>query len=222
MFKIGKIHPNYWYVELESGKYLFNDGIVRDWHQTLDDFGIHKTNELVKFATQQLAQNAIDKYQKPEEKKFVYSYPMSGLTADCILLRKNHDGEISVLLIKRGGEPFANFLALPGGFLETEKETLKEACIREIQEETSVKLFSSQVSFFKMADKVDRDPRGRTISAIFAAILDDKQVKQVKAGDDAVGFCWVPFCEAVISNLNLAFDHTDILSDFLKHSENKD
>lgn len=215
---------NRWFIEVldKKSEYLFSDGVIRNWFSAFDELGPVECNKLVYFATRELAQDAIDEYQKSKDKKqFVYSYPMAGLTADCILLRKNRDNEIFVLLIKRGGEPYRDRLAIPGGFLNTETETLKEACIREIQEEVSVKLFASQVVFFRMADKIDRDPRGRTISAIFSAILDDKQVKQVCAGDDAAGFAWIPFTKDVISNLNLAFDHTDILSDFLQSYSNK-
>lgn len=144
-----------------------------------------------------------------------YDYPMAGITTDCILLRKSCDDGLFVLLIKRGGEPYLGSLAIPGGFLEVEKETLKESIIREIKEEVSVELFQSQVEFFKIADKIDRDPRNRTITIVFKAVLDDKQVKQIKAGDDASDAVWLPFNETIINNLNLAFDHKDILLEFL-------
>lgn len=221
MFKITPFDNSFFYVKVNED-YLFKDGSVRDWYKAIEELGSLKANNLVRFTSEKLAQAAIDEYQKPKDKKqFVYNYPMAGLAADCILLRKNRDNDLFILLIKRGGEPYRDRLAIPGGFVEVDKETLKEACIREIQEEVSVKLFPSQVAFFKMADKIDRDPRGRTISAIFSAILDDKQVKQVCAGDDAADAVWIPFQESVLSNLNLAFDHTDILSDFLQSYSNK-
>lgn len=220
MFTISKLlYDNRYYIEAGGNDYLFSDGVIRDWEEAINTLGQRQRERLVYFSSRESAHACIDNYNKKTkkpDKKYQYDYPMAGLTADCILLRKNSDNELFVLLIKRGGEPYKDRLALPGGFVEIDKETLKEACIREIREEISVILFNTQIDFFKMADKIDRDPRGRTISAIFSANLDDKQVKQVQAGDDAAGFVWVPFCEEVISNLNLAFDHQEILLSFLQ------
>ena len=54
------------------------------------------------------------------------------VTVDCVLFKFN-----SVLLIKRKFSPFKNFFALPGGFVDV-GETVEEACVREMKEETSI------------------------------------------------------------------------------------
>ena len=135
---------------------------------------------------------------------YTYEYPRAALTTDAIVFVKEGD-EKFVLLIERGREPFKNKWALPGGFIEME-ETLEDACKRELEEETGLKV--DKMTQFKTYDAVNRDPRHRTISTIYFAELDKKQ--QVTGNDDAARADWFP-----VSNLpELAFDHEQILKEF--------
>lgn len=188
------------------------NGKVHNWHSMISEFGPDKTDELAFFDTREEAESMVNKYEN--KKVYSYSFPMAGLTADCILLRKNPADGFDILLIRRGGEPFANFLALPGGFVEVDKETVKQAVIREILEETSVELKENQVDFFKFADRINRDPRGRTITFVFAALLSEEQVDTVKAGDDASSFVWIKLNDYIL-DMKLAFDHEEIIESFL-------
>lgn len=135
---------------------------------------------------------------------YTYEYPRAALTTDAIVFFKE-GAEKFVLLIERGNEPFKNKWALPGGFIEMD-ELLETACKRELEEETGLKV--GKMTQFKTYDAVERDPRHRTISAIYFAELDKKQ--QVTGGDDAARADWFP-----ISDLpELAFDHEQILKEF--------
>ena len=86
-------------------------------------------------------------------------------------------------------------------------ETTNECAIRELKEETGLEVPSLyQVGAFS---KVDRDPRGRTISIAYLAVI--AEPVEVKGEDDAVKAEWFP-----INNLpELAFDHLDIISETL-------
>ena len=55
-----------------------------------------------------------------------------------ILVFKIKDERLKILLIKRGKHPFKGKFAIPGGFVEF-NEPLKDAAMRELFEETSVK-----------------------------------------------------------------------------------
>ena len=126
------------------------------------------------------------------------------VTVDAVAVALSPGGGRSVLLIRRGHEPFAGSWALPGGFVDPE-EDLEEAARRELLEETGVVAPAMrQIGAF---GDPDRDPRGRAISIAFLAVLDAAPV--ARAGDDAADARWFP-----IDRLpeRLAFDHAAILA----------
>ena len=59
------------------------------------------------------------------------------VTVDAVVFREG--GQQEILLIRRKNEPFKDCWALPGGFVD-ENEDLEAAAIRELEEETSVKI----------------------------------------------------------------------------------
>ena len=83
------------------------------------------------------------------------------VTVDCVLFKFN-----SVLLIKRKFSPFKNFFALPGGFVDV-GETVEEACVREMKEETSINLKVNDLKLVGIYSNPRRDPRRSTISISF-------------------------------------------------------
>ena len=71
-----------------------------------------------------------------EEKKYCYEYPHPSVTTDCVIF--GFDGtKLSVLLIKRGVEPYEGKWAFPGGFLKMEEDA-ETGAKRELQEETGL------------------------------------------------------------------------------------
>ena len=50
-------------------------------------------------------------------RRFTSEHPIFSVTADLVVLTLR-DGVFSVLLVRRGGEPYAGRLALPGGFVQ--------------------------------------------------------------------------------------------------------
>jgi len=112
-----------------------------------------------------------------------------------------------VLLIQRGDEPFKGGWAFPGGFMNMD-ETTEQCAIRELEEETG--LHVSKILQIGAYSKVDRDPRGRTITVAYLAVIDEPIA--VTGQDDAAKAEWWP-----LSGLpHLAFDHYDIMQDAIK------
>ena len=137
---------------------------------------------------------------------YTYKYPRAALTVDAIVFVKSGK-ETSVLLIERGREPFKNRWALPGGFIEMD-ETLEQACIRELEEETGLQIEKMQQ--FGAYDAINRDPRHRTISVVYS--VEFKEQKPVEGSDDAAQAKWFSLEDLP----ELAFDHAEILADFFK------
>ena len=144
---------------------------------------------------------------------YTYKYPRPAVTADCIVITR--EVEPKVLLVQRGNEPFKGCWAFPGGFMEMD-ETTEQCAIRELKEETG--LIVSDLQQIGAYSKVDRDPRGRTITVAYLAIIDEPV--SAHGQDDAAKAEWFP-----LSRLpELAFDHADIMQDaigFFNSNENQ-
>jgi len=133
---------------------------------------------------------------------FSYQYPRAALTVDCVVFGFD-EGELKVLLIQRGLEPFKGKWALPGGFVRVD-ETLDEAARRELAEEAGLKnVFLEQLYTF---GAVDRDPRERVVSVAYYALV-KLAMHETKAATDAADARWFPISKIP----KLAFDHIDIL-----------
>lgn len=131
-----------------------------------------------------------------------YPYPRPALTADAVVFTiQGH--RLQVLLIQRGGEPFAGYWALPGGFVE-EGECASDAVKRELAEEAGVRdVWFEQLKTF---DAPGRDPRGWVVSVAHVALIDSERVRPAGA-DDAADARWWPMNALP----PLAFDHHAIL-----------
>ena len=91
------------------------------------------------------------------------------------------NGRIKVLLQPREKEPYQGMKELPGGLLlppETAEETLKRK-LRELLGHEN--LFFTQFYTFTAPD---RDPRGRTISIGFVALVGEEKIKEWKGWMD--------------------------------------
>lgn len=138
-------------------------------------------------------------------KKYCYDYPMLAVTTDCIIVQNTSTPR--VLLIKRKHDPYIDKWALPGGFVEID-EDLEEGAHRELAEETGIT--GLNLVQYRTYGKPGRDPRGRTVSVVYIAYVDADVV--AKAGDDAAEVGWFPLQQLP----PLAFDHLDILTDYIK------
>ncbi|MBP3419162.1 MAG: DUF4491 family protein [Marinifilaceae bacterium] len=133
-----------------------------------------------------------------------YRYPHPAITADCLLFAY-HKGELEVLLIERGGEPYKGYWAIPGGFMEMD-ETTESCSRREMMEETGIKV--NYLKEVKSYSNVNRDPRERVVTITYCT-LEQKDNVTPEAGDDAQNVAWFP-----IRNLpKLAFDHKEMIID---------
>ncbi len=134
------------------------------------------------------------------------------VTVDIVIFTIKSE-ELHVLLVKRGIQPFKGQFALPGGFVH-EEESLHEAALRELREETGVSdVYLEQLYSFGAPN---RDPRARVITvAYYALIAADRS--HLAAGTDTTEAHWWP-----VGRLpKLAFDHRTIFDYALERLRNK-
>lgn len=142
-------------------------------------------------------------------------FPPTFVTVDAVVVQSGH-----VLLVKRGAMPGKGLWALPGGFLNQD-ETMLDGAIRELKEETKIKVpvpvLKGSIKGSQVFDLPNRSQRGRTITqAFFIDLGFDTKLPKVTGADDAEKAFWVPLND-VVSQRHMFFeDHFAIISYFTK------
>ena len=140
---------------------------------------------------------------------YCYDYPRPSVSVDMAIFRKKSGGP-EILLIRRKYPPYKDMWALPGGFVEID-ETLEQAAIRELQEETG--LTGIKLQQFRAFSEVNRDPRTRVITVVFYGKV-AMENSEVSWGDDAEQAEWFPIKDLP----SLGFDHHEIISLLLQQA----
>ena len=159
-------------------------------------------------------------YQNEKEMFKNYPFPetLKFMCSDAVVIC---DGNI--LLIERKIEPGKGVWALPGGFVN-QKETFKEAAIRELIEETGIKIPYKSLEVSICDSHIFDNPNRnlgipRISNAFLFKVFPDKNKKgypklpKIKAGDDAANAKW--FSLAEVRNMYLFDDHADIIDYFV-------
>lgn len=134
------------------------------------------------------------------------------VTVDIVIFTV-HEGRLKILLVKRGMPPFKGSFAIPGGFVH-DKESLDQAALRELQEETGVSnVYLEQL--YSFGDPA-RDPRGHIVTVAYFALISADRAPLTASGD---------VTEARWFSVNdlpqLAFDHSKIVKYSLERLRNK-
>jgi len=120
-------------------------------------------------------------------------------------------GKLCVLLVKRGGakdEPYPGAWALPGGFIDIDRDRDLEACaIRKLKEKAGVT--SPYLEQLGSWGDAKRDPRGWSATHAFFALIPTEGLT-VTAGANAAEAVWVQITSSGVGR-RLAFDHSRIL-----------
>jgi bifunctional NMN adenylyltransferase/nudix hydrolase len=121
-------------------------------------------------------------------------------------------------MIKRKSEPGKGLWALPGGFLDANKDKSMVSCaIRELKEETGIKVpvpvLLGSIKSNKVFDAINRSARGRTITHAYYIQLPDGELPKVKGQDDAEKASWIPI--ARLDSSEVFEDHYEIIQTFI-------
>jgi bifunctional NMN adenylyltransferase/nudix hydrolase len=138
-------------------------------------------------------------------------FPPTFVTVDAVVIQSGH-----ILLIQRKDAPGVGQWALPGGFLN-QNESIQDAMLRELDEETQIKLqkiiLERSITRVKVYDHPDRSSRGRTITHAFKIELKGSELPRIKGGSDANKAKWFPLNEVYMMGEEIYEDHLDIILD---------
>ncbi len=178
-------------------------------------------NDLIKFRSTESFKDLMEEkaYFDKEDKKFeIYPYKET-LKFNCSDAVVVCDG--NVLLIERKRAPGKGTWALPGGFVN-KNETYEQAAIRELFEETSLKIPEKVLKGSLKRSKIFDSPKRnegipRITNAFYFEIHPDMKngypkLPKVKGTDDAVNAQW--FSLAEVRHMVLFDDHADIIDYF--------
>ena len=131
------------------------------------------------------------------------------------------DEKLQVLLVQRPDdlkEPFPSAWALPGGFVDVEKDKTLEACAkRKLLEKTGVR--SPYLEQLGSWGGAARDPRGWSATHAWFALLPVSTIRLTRGGN-AQGLKWFPIDELNVVG-QIAFDHRIILDAAIERLRSK-
>lgn len=164
----------------------------------------------------------VDEYNEYKNYKLKWAntpHPVIFHTVDAVVIQGGH-----VLLIRRKESPGKGLWALPGGFLN-QNETLENACLRELVEETKIKvqeiILRKSITYEKCFDHPERSLRGRSITQAFLIELDggDGSLPRVKGSDDAAIAKFFPISEIEKMEEYLFEDHAHIIKTMIARAK---
>lgn len=140
------------------------------------------------------------------------SWEKPSVTVD-VLIFTVQEGDLKIILVKRAIEPYKGSWAIPGGFVR-KNESLEDAALRELSEETGVKdVYLEQLYTF---GDPKRDPRGRVVTVAYFALMPAEHL-ELKGTTDVSAAKWFPVNELP----KLAFDHQQIVEYALERLRTK-
>jgi 8-oxo-dGTP diphosphatase len=132
------------------------------------------------------------------------------------------DGGLSTLLVRRpddGKDPFPGSWALPGGFIDVDRDADLLACARrKLKEKTGVS--AAYLEQLGSWGGRKRDPRGWSVTQAYFALMPADNV-ELRAGANATAARWSAILPGDCVAETLAFDHETVLGAALERLRNK-
>lgn len=215
-----KLFPQWSSVEIENYQNISSTPIRQAFFKNQENLNIEVLpQEILAFLAR--FSNSLDYTYLQEEWEFIQKYkqgwqsapyPPTFVTVDAVVIQSGH-----ILLVERKARPGKGQQALPGGFVR-QHETLLEACLRELREETKLKVpepvLKGSILTQQVFDEPNRSSRGRTITHAFHIELKpDTTLPKVKGSDNAKDAFWLPLAQ--LDSTQLYEDHYFIIQKFL-------
>ncbi len=143
-------------------------------------------------------------------------YEKPSLTVDLVIFTVRAE-RLQVLLVKRAEPPFQGCWALPGGFLDLQRDDSVDAgAARKLVEETGLR--APYLEQLKTYGDRDRDPRGWSATTVYFALM--ASAETVSLGGNQQEARWVPVRGDGVG-FDLGFDHARILADAIERLRSK-
>jgi bifunctional NMN adenylyltransferase/nudix hydrolase len=219
-----KMFPQWESVDSPNYKNINSTDIRASYFSNIGHMWINDAQSLVPKQVKNFLKRFMDEYSYnkiKDEYEFIVKYksawanspyPPTFVTVDAVVVQSGH-----ILLVKRGAQPGLGQWALPGGFVNQD-ERIADAVIRELREETGIKVPDPVLRGSIVAREVFDDPyrsaRGRTITHVsLIKLKDDLTLPRVKGGDDAAKATWIPLTDLYASDF--FEDHFAIIQNML-------
>jgi bifunctional NMN adenylyltransferase/nudix hydrolase len=216
-----KYFPQWEFIPAQNIQTLNATGVRKD----LFELGVHSnlpssvSSWISAHQTQnpQVYKDLCDEYRFLKEYKAKWAnvpFPVTFNTVDAVVVQSGH-----VLVVRRRFNPGKGLIALPGGFIRAD-EKLEAASVRELKEETGIRVPHEMLKSYLVGNKVFDHPgrslRGRTITTAFCFKLPDGELPDLRASDDAETAYWLPLMD--VSRLESEFyeDHAHIINHFVQ------
>jgi bifunctional NMN adenylyltransferase/nudix hydrolase len=222
------VFPSWKRVEMEN-MYALDSTTIRNLYFEGRDFWLHGNMKKVAQFIPQPVMNYLTNHMKliayqrlVREFEFLKTYklqwsqspyPPVFVTADAVVTNMGH-----ILLVRRKSAPGEGLWAMPGGFLN-QFETVRECAVRELEEESKIKVppnvLRGSIAKEKRYDYPGRSLRGRSITTAFHFDLHDRSMPKVRGSDDAAQAKWFPLSEFIQMQAVMFEDHYHIITDLL-------
>lgn len=148
-----------------------------------------------------------------EDEKYLENYNIHDydvpLTSVDIVIFSIIEAQLSVLIVERNESPYKNKLALPGGFIDLQRDKdIEASAYRKLQEKTAVQ--SPYLEQVETIGNRSRDLRGWSVTVLYYALIDIEKAKQNHIQENSLQkTCWMTVEKAL--RTDLAFDHVLLL-----------
>lgn len=207
-----KAFPQYNVINCENHDNINATDIRRSWFykidcsvsdlvspQTLSGMHIDKVSSIVDEAT------VIEQYKESWAQS---PFPPTLVCVDAVVFSAGQ-----VLMVRRAQAPGKGLWALPGGFVDG-RETLYEAVLRELLEETGLDLSKYKATVSKTFDHPDRGERGRTFTKAFKFEIPVDPILDKKTDGEASEIKWFSLSAINEMNTEIYQDHQNIIQYF--------
>lgn len=133
----------------------------------------------------------------------------TGMSCVDLLILVDTGKNYKILSILRNKEPFKGKWANPGGNIDEGEDPI-DGAIRELEEETGLKIPAKYFNFIDVFNEPWRDPRNKNcISYAFSVLL--SEIPDTEAADDADACTWNDVSYSGDINVDMAFDHKEVI-----------